>query len=267
MTSKGILVFAFNNAKIDYVTQAIELAKRAATFLNLPVSVVSNTDIQSEHIDQVIFFDKFLRNRRRYSDGCDSQELEFINSPRVFAYDLSPYDETLVIDTDVIIQNSKLLESFNLKNDIAMYDTCTDLTHRPNITEFKRVSDTSVKFYWATIVFVRKGDIAKTFFDLTQHIQEEWDHYVNMYQLKRSQYRSDFCFSIAAHIMSDNTGKLPDKLYYTLDRDLLLSIKETSMQFLVETPLYSGDYIVARTNKVNVHVMNKFSLDEILKYE
>ena len=40
--TKGILVFAYNNADIDYVKQAAFLAGRAKEYLNLPVSIVTD---------------------------------------------------------------------------------------------------------------------------------------------------------------------------------------------------------------------------------
>jgi len=40
--TKGILVFAYNNADIDYVKQAAFLAGRSKEFLNLPFSIVTD---------------------------------------------------------------------------------------------------------------------------------------------------------------------------------------------------------------------------------
>jgi hypothetical protein len=55
-------------------------------------------------------------------------------------------------------------------------------------------------------------------------------------------------------------GHLPGKMFYTLDTDILVSRKEDSMLFMVQKSVGSADYIPARTKKVDVHVMNKFSL-------
>ena len=41
--SNGILCFANNNGSINYIKQAIELAKRAKKYLDLPVSLVTST--------------------------------------------------------------------------------------------------------------------------------------------------------------------------------------------------------------------------------
>ena len=58
--TKGILVFAHNNAEIDYVKQAAFLAGRAKEYLNLPVSIV--TDKESIGVRHQDWFDKILIN-------------------------------------------------------------------------------------------------------------------------------------------------------------------------------------------------------------
>ena len=40
---KGVLIFARNNAQIDYVKQAHFLAKRIKHYLNLPTSIVTDS--------------------------------------------------------------------------------------------------------------------------------------------------------------------------------------------------------------------------------
>ena len=41
--SKGVLLFAQNNEQIDYIKQAVYLAKRIKRFLDLPVSLVTDS--------------------------------------------------------------------------------------------------------------------------------------------------------------------------------------------------------------------------------
>jgi hypothetical protein len=64
--------------------------------------------------------------------------------------------------------------------------------------------------------------------------------------------------------MQDRTNgifavELPGKMSYILDTDMLLKIKDDSMQFLVQTS-NTNDYIPVKTTGIDVHVMNKFSL-------
>ena len=127
--------------------------------------------------------------------------------------------------------------------------------------EFDTISNTSVDFYWATCVFFRKTETNKTFFDLVSHIEDEWNHYRRVYQIKSSLFRNDFAFSIAIHIMgTEFFAELPGKMNYALDRDLLIDIKENSLKFLVEKKNYFGEFVATKTDSLDMHVMNKYSL-------
>jgi hypothetical protein len=57
---------------------------------------------------------------------------------------------------------------------------------------------------------------------------------------------------------------LPGKMNFTLDRDILVSINETQMKFLVEKQYYPGEYTLVSTNNLDVHVMNKQSLTRFI---
>ena len=50
-------------------------------------------------------------------------------------------------------------------------------------------------------------------------------------------------------------------MFYTLDRDILQSIDNNNLLFLLEKQHFVGEYTLASTKDINVHVMNKFSLE------
>jgi hypothetical protein len=62
--TRGVLLFAFNNDKVDYYSMAVATAKRANKFLNLPVTVVTDktTDLSkyTYQFDNVIIVEDFL---------------------------------------------------------------------------------------------------------------------------------------------------------------------------------------------------------------
>ena len=74
MTSQGILVFAFNNSQIDYISQAINLATRAKKFLNLPVSVVTDSLVDSDVFEHVIHYKPSFTTSNPYYDGALSNK-------------------------------------------------------------------------------------------------------------------------------------------------------------------------------------------------
>lgn len=278
--NRGILVFARNNSQVDYVKQAYFLALRAKEYLGLPVSIVTDAANYIETFpDYKNVFDKIINipakasaNFKRYNDGTLTQkQLEFKNDDRPMAYELSPYDETLLLDTDVIIGDSKYLYCFEQENDFLIYQKAYDLAGFRDYTEFDTISDTGVTFYWATCVFFRKKKQTKIFFDLLQHIQENWHHYKTLFRIKYSTYRNDHAFSIAIHILngyqdSDFAKPMPGTLFYTTDRDLIVALRRNQYQFLLEKENYLGEYTLCKFSGT-VHVMNKFSLSKIIDKE
>ena len=114
--SNGVLCFAHNNGKIDYLKQAEFLAKRVKQHLNLPTTLVTSTpqSLNSNKVfDQVIKIADDNSNVKRYYNGSlHHQRLLFKNNDRVKSYELSPYDTTLVLDTDYIICNDVFKNAF-----------------------------------------------------------------------------------------------------------------------------------------------------------
>ena len=95
-------------------------------------------------------------------------------------------------------------------------------------------------------------------------MQQNWQHYRNLYQIPNPVFRNDFAFSIAVHIMNGNKKgnfikQLPGTLYYITDRDLLIEETDGVFKFLVEKKDSTGYFPVKITGE-NVHIINKFSL-------
>jgi hypothetical protein len=292
MKSKGIVLFARNNSQVDYIKQAYFLAKTAKEILKLPTTIVTDSPEflrfefpdwkkvfdsvvsmvwkEEELAENTVLFRNEYHNLKEYHDGSlVSKKLDWKNEMRTVAYDVSPYDETLVLDTDVVICNDIFLKCFEQKHDLLLYSNATELTDIDRGDEFKRISDTSVNFYWATCIFFRKTNKNKIFFDLVKHIQENWKHYNNIFQINSPYYRNDYAFSIAIHIMNgyqtgDFAKEMPGILYFVTDRSILWEIDSKSLLILLEKEHFDGEYTLIRTNYANVHVMNKFSLNRCI---
>lgn len=278
--TKGALLIARNNGNLDYVKQADFLAKRIIKYLDIPVSIVTDSvDYLKSNFDSKIF-DNIIsveyiddNNRRNYFDGSLTKKiLSFKNFNRYEAYNLTPYDQTLLLDTDYIINNDKLKNCFDSTADLMLFKESKDLSSTRDLDEFQKISDSGIDFYWATVVYFKKTLKNQIFFDLVSHIKENWEFYRKRYYISESLFRNDYAFSIAIHILNnfknnpsiEIVSPLPIKHVYTLDKDLLLDIKNDSMKFLVQKKDYLGEYTAVTTNKINVHVMNKFSLERII---
>jgi len=272
--SKGAILIARNNGNIDYVKQSVFLAERIQYYLKIPVSIITDSeeylksDFDHTVFDQIIAIPyKKTANTRAYNDGTlFYKTADFKNDIRHEVYNLTPYNETLLLDTDYIIANDLLSSCFNSNNDLMLFKSSEDIAKVRNEKEFDYVSDYSIEFYWATVVFFRKTQENEIFFDLISHIYKNWKHYTRIYQIDSPLFRNDFAFSIAIHIMNgfqkgNFAQQLPGKHLYTTDKDILWNLKNDEMLFLVEKKNYLGEYTAIKTIGQSIHVMNKFSLE------
>ena len=280
MNNKGAFLIARNNGHIDYVKQAVFLARRIKQYLDIPITIATDSAEYLEEVFGTGDFDNVIEleytadaNMRYFFDGTLSKKTaSFKNANRANVYELSPYDETLLLDTDYIISNDLLKSVFTSKSDLLIYKKSNDIAKVRDETEFDKISDTSVDFYWATVVYFKKSESNKIFFDLIKHIEQEWNHYRRVYQITSSLFRNDFAFSIAIHIMNgfqsgNFAQQLPGSMMYTTDKDVLYKMTEDEFMFLVEKKDYLGEYTALKTKGQTIHVMNKVSLNRIIDEE
>lgn len=265
--TRGIIIFAFNNETIDYVKLAKYAATKAKTFLQVPVTLITDQNIScDEIIDNVIVLPKENSQNRIFHDGAvDNFVDEWNNVSRHTCYDLSPYDETLVIDCDYIVNSTFLNCCWGKSSDFLIFKDSFDLASWRTIKEFNQISDCSIDFYWATVFYFKKTQKNKLFFTLVAHIKDNWSYYMMMYQTLSWHYRNDIAYSIAIHMLNGFSTQgfaeiFPAKIAYSIDKDYIIDHKDSKMKFLLEHPSIANEYVVAKTEDIDIHVMNKMSL-------
>ena len=247
------------------------LVKRIRKDLNLPTSIVtSETNITNKEVfDKIIHYDDAnFSNKRIYNDVSKTIVLNFKNNLRPLAYDLSPYDQTILMDTDYIVCSDYLSKFIDSAQDFLIFKDGIDIGADEDSQEFKYIGKNSVDFYWATVVYFCKTEKNKIFFNLLKHIQENYYHYVVNYNLQNTMYRNDFAFSIAIHMLNGFTSnkfatEMPGKMYFTIDRDECMQINDTKMNFLVQRQNRLGAYTALSVSGLNFHIMTKFSLERV----
>jgi hypothetical protein len=193
--NKGAVLIARNNSQIDYTKQAIFCAKRIIEHLNIPVTLITDNVayLNKNYIDSICVFDKILEissktdyHHKNYKDGLYSRtNLEFKNTSRCDIFDLTPYDQTLLMDTDFVVGNTHLKQAFEQNKDILMYDTAFDLAGWRSTQEFDYISPTSIKFYWATVVYFKKTNNTKQ---------------VDLPSLFQNQKQDQYCVTSPTHL-------------------------------------------------------------------
>ena len=271
--TNGAVIFAQNSANLDYVKMAVFSAKKLKKHLDIPVSLITDSagwleQGYPDHVfDKVISIDNSPNNQyKKMNDGTlTSKKIEWKNLTRDRVYELTPYDKTLVIDSDYIINSSVLQSAFDNSYDFQIYKRSMDLAPWRPTEEFTRVSQWSIPFYWATAFIFTKNNIMESFFDLVAYIKSNWMYFRTLYCITASAYRNDYAFSIAIHIMNGKTNgqfatDLPGTMTYCTDKDLLIKMDDDRLQFLIEKENYVGQYTLAKTQGIDIHVMNKHSL-------
>jgi len=282
MKTKGFLLHAFGSKDLDYGKLAVCCALSIKTNLknnNVTVLMDEGTkewihstvpqSIIDKAFDQIIIPDeKFRGGKRRHFDSpWLTFKAEFNNQPRVLSYKYSPYDETIVLDTDYLVMNNSFDSIWNNKNNVLINHKAIDLKGDPfgDITD-QKLSKYGIPMYWATIVYFKKCKFSETFFNLVDYVREEYNFFQFLYGFKKGFYRNDFSFSVAAHIMSgyitQGINSFPEsEILTSYQKDGIAKVKDSNeiifFAHKVDEPWM--DTLVNIKNQ-NVHIMNKREL-------
>jgi hypothetical protein len=276
--NRGVLIIAHNSRSVDYARTAIISAGLAKKHLQVPVSLVTDTSTVNWMKESEIYSDATsvfehiieidrpeLTNYRILHDGELLDTVPFINSTRSSAYDLTPYDRTLLIDSDFLIMSPQLNAYWDTDDSVLVADSMSDIEGSRIGVLDKWISETGVHLYWATTVMFTKNEESKTFFQLVEFIKENYNYYADLYRFNSTQYRNDISFSIALHILNGfekNTITLPPILTVQGKDSLKLIGADGSLKLLINNQ--ENFYLTSVANR-DVHIMNKQSL--IRNYE
>jgi hypothetical protein len=192
--SRGAVVFALNNGHTDYVAMADQTSRLIKHNLGLPVTLITDTDSCP-----AFEYDKVVRvDIEGHSFKLDNATVKWRNFGRHLVYDLSPYEETLLLDSDYAVFGDSLLKLFATDFDYRlMHHNVTD-----SGTLYEEMGETSLPFIWATVVAFKKTARTQLFFDLISRIQRNYHYYRALYNVREGNFRNDYAFAIANIIMS-----------------------------------------------------------------
>ena len=265
--NKGCLIFAYNS-DIDYGSQAVIAAKLAVKHLGVPVSVVTNqetldalnTKFKKLPFDKIILTDTpSEKNKRRLRNGQGSHQIiSFVNGNRSNAWDLTPYDRTLIIDSDFLVFSNKLNQYWKSDFAFLINPGMNDLSTVGQDPTDYHLSKYSINLLWATNIMFTKNAEAKLFFDIAHHVKNNYSYYAGLYHFDAGQYRNDFSFSIACYIIGEY-GELPCPAFIR-DVDDIYKIEKDQIIYILKDYSKSENSLLARTKNQDVHIMNKHSI-------
>lgn len=258
--SRGVVVFAFNTS-VDYVKIADRTSRLTKHTLGLPITLI--TDLNSE---PDFSYDTVIRinpqgNTFRLNDA--KEEISWRNFGRYLAYELSPYDETLLLDTDYVVLDDSLLKIFDTEFDYKLM--------RHNSTQdgpsYEEMGETSLPFVWATVVAFRKTHKTDLFFNLIGRVQRNYSYYRALYNIREGNYRNDYAFAIADNIVNGYTTEedqgIPWRMF-TIDKPIGSMALQGVLGNRIAVYLEESALLVPIQN---IHVMDKeFLLSDSFEY-
>lgn len=266
--TRGALILAFNNEKTDYVRMAAWNAHRIHQWLDIPVAVVTNAPQQA---GQSMVFDKIITaagetgGTRWFEDY--GATVSWHNASRTDAYNLTPWDETLVLDADYVVNSDILSFSWDAEPDFLCFRSAFDTTGSVDSLS-PTFGRHQFPMWWATVMRFRRSAITQYIFDAMAMVKQHWSHYRNLYGIASNEpYRNDYSLSIALGLASGHTLKV-DSFDWAMPS--VLPQHELTRE--------TGQWVVKFTNSQNqprtmsfegmdFHAMGKHWLEQVIDNE
>lgn len=252
MKSKGILLLYSESDKLDYLKLAELCARLAKYHTQLPVTIKQLNPKQ--------------KNARtfRWQDN-KLETMEWNNYNRCDAYNLSPYDQTLLIDVDYMIQNDTLAQYFYTDHEYMCHNHSWDITNNNVFRHDLYISNNKFEMRWATVVYFTKSSKNEMIFETWRSVQENYEYYSKLFGFSVTPYRNDFAMSISHQI---NYGYANINTF-NYDLPALSSTDEiidyNAGKWLVKYELKNTHNVLRYTG--DLHVMNKRSLLDSQVYD
>jgi hypothetical protein len=259
--SRGILLFAYNTAEVDYLKAAEITADRARRFLNLPATVVTDEKSVAATRANTSAFDKVITTQT--ADNNYLNRKLWLNKGRHQAYELSPYDDTILLDVDYVINSKHLLSLFEFDHDIQIHDTSITLM---TSNEQEQIGTSKFNTLWATLIRFKKTIRARQLFEMLKMVQENYNFYTHLYHFQDYIFRNDYAVTIALKTINGQLFMPEDFIRSPLVHvpDYIRVTQSADTEFTLERkdPV-SRRYECIRVRDFDFHMMHKNNFFEI----
>jgi hypothetical protein len=264
--SKGVVMFA-RNTELDYMRIAQHNCKLIKQHLQLPVAVITDTKTRDESdtdmFDYVIMDDSKDKNVRTFYLHEESLRTPWLNGSRSDVYDLTPFERTLLLDADYLIQSSNYKKLFELDLDFTCHYDVVDVTGNNRFRTDKRLGTYTIPMVWATAVMFTKSETSKNIFDMMKLVKQNWQYYSALYQFDRRVYRNDFALSIALHVLNGygtSAVKIPWQLPTLTTHAKIIEYTDKGIKYVYQK---ENRDCVGRIDH-DIHIMDKKSLVDFI---
>lgn len=205
---RGVVIFAFNSGEIDYQAMARWSARRIARHLGLPTTLITDSvPLYASEFEDVIITTAEAGGTRHFADI--GHNVTWFNGNRMDVSNLSPYDETLVLDADYVVCSNQLNLLFDLPQAFLAPITAYDITNTRTFNDLNWFGAHRMPMAWATVMRFNRSLLSKSVFDMMLMVRDNWQHYRNLYGIAKSTYRNDHALSIALNTLHGHQGRWP----------------------------------------------------------
>jgi len=195
--SKGIVVLAQNTWEDDYVTQASLLAMSVAvTNPDIPVSIVTNDEVPKSYEK---YFDQIIPIP--FDD--DASEESWKVSNRWKLYYATPYDETVVMDSDMLVLQD-ISSWWDFLKDYELFFTSNVYTYRNELVNsdyYRKVfTANNLPNLYAGFHYFKKCKFAQEFYTWLELVMNNWELFYGLYA--KEEYPGRVSVDVSAAIVS-----------------------------------------------------------------
>lgn len=203
----GILLYCFNTESYRYDKIAAKTIPLLKKNLDLPVTVVTNFETYKKLPPLGFVNYKFIEHQT----GNSINGKQWHNLDRHRAYELSPYEKTILLDIDYFCYSDYLLTLAGTDQDFMVHDKVHDVTCNDS---YRFARNSMIPMVWATVIIFKKTPRAKAIFDMVKYVKERYGYFCDLYRIDFRNFRNDYAFAIALHQLGGFKGyeTIPTKL-------------------------------------------------------
>jgi hypothetical protein len=170
MSSKGFLIYAEGK---EYVTQAYLCALSIKASGNeYPVSIVTNDNLLKK---QEKVFDKIIE-----IPWYELTNSRFKTEHRWKLYHATPYDQTIVLDSDVLVLDNQapfweFLDNYDLYFPCRVFSYRNELVNEETNPYRAAFRENELPNFYNAAHYFRKSELAHTFYDWVELVTKNWE--------------------------------------------------------------------------------------------
>tara|TARA_R110000822_G_scaffold31217_1_gene90407 strand:+ start:372 stop:1118 length:747 start_codon:yes stop_codon:yes gene_type:complete len=203
----GVLLYCFNTESYRYDKIAAKTIPLLRQHLGLEITVVTNDETRVHLPEQEGVTYMVIENQT----GNYINQKSWHNLDRHRAYELSPYEKTILLDIDYFCYSDYLLTLANTDQDFMVHDKVHDVTGHDS---YKFARNSMIPMVWATVIIFKKTPRTMAIFDMVKYVKERYSYFCDLYRIDFQNFRNDYAFAIALHQLGGFKGyeTIPNRL-------------------------------------------------------